>query len=65
VAAGVFPDIASAVRAHRPGLAARYSPDPAASRTYQKVYAVYRELYGLLGRERAGWLHTLKQLRQA
>ena len=63
--AGGFPDIASAVRAHRPGLAASYSPDPAASRTYQKVYAVYRELYGLLGRERAGWLHTLKQLRQA
>jgi L-ribulokinase len=63
--AGGFPDIASAVRAHRPGTAASYSPDPVASGTYQKVYTVYRELYGLLGRERAEWLHTLKQLSQA
>ena len=39
------------------------TPDPQAGRVYDRVYAIYRELYGLLGSERARLLHELKHIR--
>jgi len=62
VAAGAFPDIGSAVAATRPDTAHTYAPDPAAKSTYDHVYAVYRGLYDLLGRDRVELLHGLKRI---
>jgi len=63
VAAGVFPDIGAAVAALRPPTARTHRPDAAAKATYDRVYAIYRELYELLGRSQVGLLHGLKNLR--
>lgn len=63
VAAGVFSDIGEAVASTRPAIARTYSPDPGATRVYDRVYAIYRELYEVLGRTDARWLHGLKQIR--
>ena len=63
VAAGYFPDIASAIAATRPQIARTYVPDPAAKATYEEVYAIYRRLYELLGRDEVGLLHDLKRIR--
>ncbi len=62
VAAGHFPDIASAIAATRPGVARRYQPDPAAKAVYDRVYAIYRSLYERLGRSEADLLHGLKRI---
>lgn len=63
VAAGVFPDIASAVAATRAATATTYVPDQSAGRIHDRVYAVYRNLYELLGRTDAELLHELKAIR--
>jgi L-ribulokinase len=63
VAGGAFDDIDSAVAATRPPTARTYTPDPRASEFYNKLYAIYRPLYELLGRERSELLHELKRLR--
>jgi len=63
VAAGRFADIGAAVAATRPETARAYTPDERVKATYDGVYEIYRELYELLGRERAGLLHGLKQIR--
>ncbi len=63
VAAGYFDDIAGAIEATRPGVARSYRPDRTASAIYDRVYAVYRGLYELLGRREASWLHELKRIR--
>jgi hypothetical protein len=42
-----------------------YEPDPAIKGVYDEVYAIYRELYGLLGSERSELLHRLKRIRSA
>lgn len=63
VAAGAFPDIGTAVEATRPSLATRYEPDQAAVKVYDRVYAIYRDLYDTLGRANANWLHGLKRIR--
>jgi L-ribulokinase len=63
VAAGTFETIEAAVAATRPPDARVYTPDAAAKAVYDRVYAVYRELYELLGRERARMLHDLKAIR--
>jgi L-ribulokinase len=62
VAGGAFPDIGSAVAATRPDTAHTYTPYPAAKSTYDRVYAVYRSLYELLGRDRVDLLHGLKRI---
>jgi L-ribulokinase len=62
VAAGVFPDITSAIAATRPGTARTYVPDQDAKQVYDHVYAVYRRLYELLGRTHAELLHDLKRI---
>ncbi|MGO9971678.1 MAG: ribulokinase [Solirubrobacteraceae bacterium] len=63
VAAGVFDDIAAAVAATAPKTARSYVPNPAARPVHDAVYAIYRDLYELLGRSRVEWLHDLKRIR--
>ena len=62
VAAGVFGGIAEAVIATAPPDARSYSPDPAASSTYDRVYGIYRRLYELLGTTQVDLLHGLKRI---
>jgi L-ribulokinase len=63
VAAGYFPDIASAIAATRPSIARTYVPDPAAKLVYDDVYAIYRRLYERLGHSEVELLHDLKRIR--
>jgi hypothetical protein len=63
VAAGAFGGIDEAVAATRPAAGRRYEPDGAALGRYGEVYGVYRSLYDVLGRERAGLMYELKRLR--
>jgi L-ribulokinase len=63
VAGGAFADIGAAVAAMRPATARTYSPDAAATATYDRVYEIYRSLYELLGRSQAELLHGLKLIR--
>ncbi len=62
VAGGYYEDIYSAIDAARPGEVRVYEPVSAAKAVYDRVYGVYRELYGLLGSERAELMHELKQI---
>ena len=62
VAAGAFPDIGSAIAATRPGIARSYAPDADARAIYDRVYAIYRSLYELLGRSDVELLHGLKRI---
>ena len=64
VAAGVFDDISAAIEATRPEAMRSYSPDRTAGTTYDKVYAIYRRLYDMLGRSEVELLHDLKQIRR-
>jgi L-ribulokinase len=63
VAAGHYDDIYAAIEATRPGDRRVYEPDASAKSVYDRVYAIYRELYGLLGSERAELMHDLKRIR--
>jgi L-ribulokinase len=63
VAAGAFDDIRAAIAATRPPDATSYSPEPAASEVYDRVYAVYRQLYETLGQTQVDLLHELKRIR--
>ena len=63
VAAGVFDDITAAIAATRPEIARTYTPDVAAKAVYDRVYAVYRDLYETLGRSQVELLHGLKRIR--
>jgi L-ribulokinase len=63
LAAGVFADIGEAIAALRPHVARTYRPDPAASAVYRETYAIFRELYELLGRAHVELLHGLKRIR--
>ncbi len=63
VAAGAFADIADAIAATRVASEASYAPERAATEVHDRVYAVYRDLYELLGRERRELLHDLKRIR--
>jgi len=62
VAAGAFPDIAAAIAATRPAVARSYEPDAAATAVYDRVYAIYRDLYESLGSTRSELLHELKRI---
>jgi len=62
LAGGYFPDIAGAIAATRPRIARSYTPDPQAREVYDRVYAVYRDLYERLGRSHAELLHALKHI---
>jgi L-ribulokinase len=63
LAAGHFDTIAAAIGATRPALARSYVPDAGAKATFDQVYAIYRELYDILGRSQVNLLHDLKRLR--
>ncbi len=63
VAGGVFESIDAAVAATEPGTAHSYRPDPESRSVYDRVYAIWRALHDMLGRERFGLLHELKQIR--
>ena len=63
LAAGAFPDIRSAIGATRPPVGRTYVPDPHARATYERLYQIYRRLYGLLGDTHADLLHDLKRIR--
>ena len=63
MAAGLFTDIGEAVRATRPGDARVYEPDPIAGGVYDRVYAIYRRLYAMLGDSQVELLHELKAIR--
>ena len=63
VAAGAFADIADAIAATGVASEASYAPERAATEVHDRVYAVYRDLYELLGRERRELLHDLKRIR--
>ena len=45
-----------------PADARSFAPDPAASEIYDRVYAIYRSLYGLLGSSQPELLHELKRI---
>jgi len=62
LASGYFPDIAAAIAATRPRIAHSYLPDPESHEIYDRVYAVYRDLYERLGRSQAELLHALKHI---
>ena len=62
LAAGHFPDIAAAIAATRPPIAHSYEPQPQAREVYDRVYAVYRDLYERLGRSHPELLHDLKHI---
>ena len=62
VAAGAFSGVDAAVAATRPPAARTYTPDVTAVETYGEVYAIYRELYGLLGDRHAELMHRLKRI---
>jgi L-ribulokinase len=63
VAAGVYDDIDAAIEATRPSSSRTYTPEPAATEVYDRVYAIYRTLYETLGRSDVELLHGLKQIR--
>jgi L-ribulokinase len=63
VAAGAFDDIEAAIAATRPEGGRTYEPDRDSKRTYDRVYAIYRELYELLGRSQVELMHELKRIR--
>lgn len=63
VAAGVFPDVASATQALRPAVARRYLPDRQAGVSYREVYAIFKALHDALGRDHAEWLHELRRIK--
>jgi L-ribulokinase len=63
VAAGVFPEIATAVHLTQAPAARRYVPDASAAAIYERVYSIYRDVYECLGRGQAEWSHGLKQIR--
>jgi L-ribulokinase len=63
VAAGVFPDIGTAVQATKAPAGQRYDPDPVAAATYEQIYSIYRDVYQTLGSSRAVWLHGLKRIK--
>ena len=65
VAAGLFGDIRDAITVTRPATARSYHPDPAAVAVYEQLYAIYRPLYELLGRERVELLRGLRRLTAA
>jgi L-ribulokinase len=64
VAAGAFEGIGAAIAATRPEVACSYHPDPDAKAIYDEVYAIYRNVYDVLGRSHAELLHGLKRIRQ-
>ena len=63
VAAGIYEDIDEAIEATRPSTARTYEPDRTATEVYDRVYAVYRSLYEMLGRSQVELLHELKRIR--
>jgi L-ribulokinase len=63
VAAGVFDDIDAAIEATRPSGMRSYAPDATATEVYEEVYAIYRKLYDILGRDDVGLMHDLKRIR--
>jgi len=63
VAAGVYPDIGSAIEATRPRQVRTYEPDLDAKQTYDRVYEIYRTLYDTLGRSEVRLMHELKRIR--
>jgi L-ribulokinase len=62
VAAGHYADIYAAIEATRPGDRRVYEPDASATAVYDRLYAIYRELYGLLGSQHAELMHDLKRI---
>ncbi|MGA9856217.1 MAG: ribulokinase [Solirubrobacteraceae bacterium] len=63
VAAGAFEDIDAAIQATRPSSMRTFHPNAETGKTYEKVYAIYRSLYELLGQSEVKLLHGLKQIR--
>ncbi|MGO9956579.1 MAG: ribulokinase [Solirubrobacteraceae bacterium] len=62
VAAGVHDGIGAAIAATRPSVARSYQPDAGAAAAYERVYAIYRDVYDALGRSQVQWLHGLKRI---
>jgi L-ribulokinase len=62
VAAGAFSDIDAAVAAMAPPVAHTYVPNPSAVAAYEEIYAIYSELYDLLGERNRELMHRLKRL---
>ncbi len=45
-------------------MASTYHPRAGSTATYAKVYPIFKGLHDMLGRERPGWLHDLKDLKR-
>jgi len=64
VAAGRYPDVPTAAAAMGGRVEAAYTPDPAASDAYDRLYAEYRTLYDYFGRGANEVMHRLKAIRR-
>jgi L-ribulokinase len=64
VAAGAYPDVRTASNAMGKVVPAVYTPDEASAATYDRLYAVYRELHDHLGRGGSRALHELQAIRR-
>jgi L-ribulokinase len=63
LAAGLYEDIGAAIEATSPATVRTYTPDPAATAIYDRVYDIYSGLHDTLGRSQVEWLHGLKRIR--
>ncbi len=64
VAAGVYPDVFAAAEAMSSVEKHAYEPRPEASRKYDELYAIYKELHDLFGRYNGvSPMHRLKDIR--
>jgi L-ribulokinase len=63
LAAGLYEDIGAAIEATSPATVRTYTPDPAATAIYDRVYDIYSGLHDTLGRSQVELLHGLKRIR--
>jgi L-ribulokinase len=64
VAAGAYPEVASASEVMGRLTRDVWKPDPARADVYDRLYAVYRDLHDHFGRDRVDLLHGLRALRR-
>ncbi len=61
--AGGFDSIQEAIPKLASPILKTYIPDPDRHRQYRDMYQIYWDLYDMFGRDRADWMHRLKEMR--